>query len=101
MRAAPSLQARLAWPDVRFVSLPPPRVSSEMRQAAMQEVLDAIKPEQLTCACTLYLIVAYTVYLRCALRGRARELPYLWAHRAHSPKRVSVSQIECDAEEYA
>jgi hypothetical protein len=65
-----------------------------MWQAAMEEVLDATK------LAALHLIVAYTVYLHCALRGRARELPYLWGHRRTVRSAVSVSQIECDAEAY-
>jgi hypothetical protein len=60
----------------------------------MEGVLDATK------LAALHLIVAYTVYLHCALRGRARELRYLWTHRAHVRSAVPVSQIECDAEAY-
>jgi hypothetical protein len=44
----------------------------------MQEVLDATK------LAALHLIVAYTVYLHCALRGSARELRYASCAR---PKR--------------
>ena len=60
----------------------------------MQEVLDAIE------LAALHLIVAYTVYLHCALR--AERVSCRTCRRIVRTVRsaVSVSQIECDAEEY-